>query len=153
MIEIREGVLGKGLHATEPIEAGRCILRGWGFEVSKRTRHSIQFDHDRHVVIPGPIELINHSCDPNCGFLVRRDARSLEIHALRPIEPGEQLFADYASFESEIEHMPGPCLCESPSCRVWITGYRGLPEHRRVTLGPYIAEYLQEIDSPVEQTA
>lgn len=153
MIEIREGHLGKGVHATRPIEPGCCILRGWGPEVPERSRHSFQVDHDRHIVIAGPIELINHSCEPNCGVLLRRGVDSLEIYALRRIEPGEELFTDYASFELEIEHMPGPCLCGSGSCRGRIGGYRDLPEDRRVALGPYLAEYLREAEVLVEQTA
>lgn len=153
MIEIREGRLGKGIFATEPINVGRCVLRGWGQDSPRRSRHSIQVDHDRHIVIPGPIELINHSCDPNCGVLLRRGVESLEIHALRPIAPGEELVTDYASFESEILFMPGPCLCASASCRGKIVGYWGLPEPRRRDLGIYVAEYLREMDALVKQTA
>jgi hypothetical protein len=153
MIEIRDGDLGKAVHATELIEEGRCILRGWGSRISHRSRHSMQVDHDRHVVIPGPIELINHSCDPNCGVLVRPEAESLEIYALRPIAEGEELFTDYASFEYEILHMPGRCLCGTSICRGKITGYKDLPESRKAALGRYIAGYLREMDVLVEQTA
>ena len=76
----------------------------------------------------------------------------MEIHALRPIGPGEELTTDYATFESEIRHMPGACLCGSPGCRGKVTGYRGLPEARRAAFGPYIADYLREID-PVPAAA
>jgi hypothetical protein len=153
MIEIRDGRLGKAIHATQAIEAGRCVLKGWGGRIAHRSRHSIQVDHDRHVVIPGPIELINHSCEPNCGVLIRPEAESLEIYSLRPIAEGEELSTDYASFEYEILFMPGRCLCGSPICRGKITGYKDLPAKRKAALGRYIARYLREMDVRVEQTA
>jgi hypothetical protein len=151
MIEVREGRLGKCVHAARDIAPGEVILTGWGPCSPVRTRHTIQVDHDLHVTIRSPIELINHSCEPNCGVLIRRGVPSLEIHALRAIRAGEELSTDYASFEDEIQYMTGPCLCGTPSCRGRITGYHDLPEHRRAALGPYIAEYLQELEAPVSR--
>lgn len=153
MIEVRDGRFGKGVYAVEPIRPGRLILRGWGERVPKRTRHSFQVDHDTHIEIRTPIELINHSCEPNCGVLVRRDERVMEIHALTAIGPGEELFTDYASFEYEIEFMGEPCRCGTASCRVEITGYRDLPGHRRARYEPYIADYLREIEAETLQPA
>jgi hypothetical protein len=114
--------------------------------VPHRTRHSFQIDHDVHIVVRNAIELINHSCEPNCGVLVRRVEHVLEIHALRRIESGEELSTDYATFEEVIEHLNGPCLCGTRSCRGRITGYRDLPAERRAAFGRYIAEYLREKD-------
>lgn len=153
MIEVREGSLGKGVFASEAIEPGTCILRGWGHRVPMRTQHSLQVDHDHHIVIRGPIELINHSCEPNCGVLVLREQQVMEIHALRRIRPGEELFTDYSTFELEIHHMPGRCLCGSDLCRGRILGYLDLPDERREAYGPYIAEYLREVDELVERAS
>jgi hypothetical protein len=97
--------------------------------------------------------LINHSCDPNCGILLRRGVECLEIHAIKPISSGEELATDYASFESEILYMPGPCLCGSTLCRGRITGYWELPPHRKTALGVYVAEYLIEAEALIKQTA
>jgi hypothetical protein len=149
MIEIRDGRLGKGVATITEVAAGTVILRGWGPRVPQRTRHSIQVDRDTHVVIPPPIAFLNHSCAPNCGVLVRNEVPVLEIHALTTIAPGEELTIDYATFESEIEHMTGPCLCGAPSCRGRVTGYRDLTEERRAAYGPYVAPYLREIDAAV----
>ena len=149
MIAVRSGRLGQGIYATTALEPGQVILRGWGHRVPHRTRHSFQVGMDTHVVINSPVELINHSCEPNCGVLVRPEVERLEIHALRRIEPGEELTTDYASFEYEILFMPGPCLCGAPSCRGKVVGYKGLPADRRAALGPYIAPYLRELDSPI----
>jgi hypothetical protein len=147
MIEVREGYLGKGVHATQAIEPGQTILQGSGHRVPGRTRHSFQIDHDVHIVVPNEIELINHSCEPNCGVRVRRDQDVLEIVALRPIAPGEELKTDYATFEAEIVHMAGPCQCGAPSCRGRITGFADLPGDRRASFGPFIADYLLEIEA------
>jgi hypothetical protein len=147
MIEVRDGRLGKAVHAARANEPGELILRGWGPDVPLRTRHSLQVDHDRHVVIRGPIELINHSCDPSCGVLIRLDDEVMEIRARRPIAQGEELSTDYATFESRIEHMTEPCQCGSPLCRGQITGYWDLPGERRAAYGPYVAAYLRESEA------
>lgn len=149
MYEIREGRLGKSVEASTVIPEGTVILRGWGPTIRYRTRHSLQVDHDTHVIIRSPIELINHSCEPNCGVVIRREVPCLEIHALRRIERGEELTTDYSTFEYEIEFMAGPCLCGAASCRGRVTGYRDMPEELKAAYGPYIAAYLREIDAGV----
>ncbi|MCA1582394.1 MAG: SET domain-containing protein [Acidobacteria bacterium] len=147
MIEIKDGRFGRHVHATAPIPTGTLIIEGWGRRLPGRTRHSFQVDLDTHVLIPGPIELINHSCDPNCGVLVPRGAQTLQIYARRPIAAGEELRTDYASFEWHIEFMPKPCLCDTALCRGSVTGYKDLPETARRAYAPYIAEYLPELES------
>lgn len=117
----------------------------------ERTRHSFQVDVSTHIVIENEIQLINHSCQPNCGVMIRLDEPMMEIYALRDLAPGEELSTDYASFEYEIEFLTGKCECGAASCRRTITGYRDLPAERRAALEPYIAGYLRELDgsSPV----
>jgi hypothetical protein len=146
MIEIRKSPLGLGIHAARGFEVGEVILEGWGQVTSIRTRHTIQIDHKRHVLVDGEIKLLNHSCETNCGYLIRRGVPRLEVHALVPIEQGDELTVDYASFEDEILFL-GPCLCGSESCRGSISGYHELPEERRRAYGPYVAEYL--VDSAI----
>ena len=147
MIEVRENKFGKCVYATEQIEKGTVILSGWGYQIPHRTVHSFQVGIDKHIIIDGPIQLINHSCEPNCGVFLRQGMDALEIHALRDLEPGEELFTDYATFEYEIKHFPGRCLCGTASCRGRITGYKDLPYETRETYGQYIAEYLEEMET------
>ena len=149
MIEVREGRLGTSVFAAKALHRGQVILTGWGPCSSVRTRHSIQVDQNTHVTIDTPIQFFNHSCEPNCGFLIRRGVAMLEVHPLRPIEAGEELTVDYATFEDHIEHLTGSCLCGTPSCRGQISGYDGLPEHRREALWGYVAEHLQDRDAVV----
>jgi len=154
MIEVREGRLGLGVYATRPIETGGLIMvANPRPSPAGRTQHSIQIDHDLHAIFGKPTELLNHSCDPNCGLLLRREGGSVEVRAMRPIAKGEELTWDYASFEDDIQHMPGPCLCGSWRCRGKITGYPDLPADRREAYGIYVAEYLREADSTLAAPA
>ena len=149
MIEVKDNRFGKSVYAAQPIKKGTVILNGWGHLIKERTQHSIQVEIDTHVIIEGPLQLINHSCEPNCGVLIRRDVESLEIHAIRDIAEGEELYIDYATFEYEIKHFPSRCLCQKPACRGAITGFKDLPQSRRDAYGPYIAEYLREFVTTV----
>lgn len=149
MIELRETPLGLGAYAVRPFEVGDQILEGGGQVTSIRSRHTIQIDHGRHLLVDGDIKILNHSCEPNCGFLIRRGIPRIEVQALVPIEDGEELTVDYASFEEEILFF-GTCLCGSDSCRGTISGYPDLPEDRRQAYGPYIAEYLVNSKSLLE---
>jgi hypothetical protein len=151
MIVVRNGRLGRGVYAAQELTPGQVVLRGWGYRIPRRTRHSIQVDLDTHVRFPSAIELINHSCEPNCGMFHRRGSEVLEVHTLAPTQPGEELTIDYATFEYEIEFMTGPCCCGTSLCRGRITGFKDLPLERRIAYGPYIAEYLQELEASVSR--
>src|SRR5438034_11674389 len=65
-IEVREGHLGQGVYAIRPLREGQLILRGWGEPIPHRTRHTIQVDADQHLLPHAPLQLLNHSCAPNC---------------------------------------------------------------------------------------
>jgi uncharacterized protein len=151
MIEVRENQLGKAVYAARYLEEGLVIFRGQGERIARRSRHSIQIDHDTHIVIDAFVSLLNHSCEPNSGVIIRSGNDVVEFRTLRPLAAGEELTIDYATFELEIQYMDGPCLCGAASCRGRITGYRALPAERRAALAPYIAEYLTETASVVSQ--
>ncbi|NBW87929.1 MAG: SET domain-containing protein-lysine N-methyltransferase, partial [Planctomycetia bacterium] len=51
----------------------------------------MQVDADTHVLPDGVVVLVNHSCEPNCGVLVRANERQIEVRALRPIVAGEEI--------------------------------------------------------------
>jgi hypothetical protein len=88
---------------------------------------------------------MNHSCEPNCGLVIRSGVKQIEVHALRTIEDGQELTLDYETFESEFEAMSGPCLCGTSSCRGSLVGYKGMPADLRESYGLYIAEYLRDV--------
>jgi cyanophycin synthetase len=146
-VEVRQGRLGKAVHALKAFEKGQTVLCGWGRPTPSRVRESIQVDGDLHIVPPPPLLYLNHSCEPSCGILIQRQAERLEVRALRRIEPGEELTVDYATFEQEIAGYNGRCLCGAPSCRGRITGYKDLPEALREAYGPYIAPHLRAVEA------
>jgi hypothetical protein len=150
-VEVRDGRLGRGVYAAQDALPGDVLMRAAGTRVPSRNMHSIQIDADVHVEVGSPMRYINHSCEPNCGLWVRRGSDVLEVHALRPLAAGEELTLDYATFEYEIEFMPGPCQCGAPTCRGRITGFKDLPEELVEAYGEYIAEYLQQM-ALVERT-
>lgn len=140
-VEVQSHPFGRGVYARRALHAGEVVLTGWGPRVP-RSRHSFQVGPDEHVRIANEIELINHSCEPNCGVLLPRGAEMMTIVALRPIAAGEELTTDYAMHDWEIEFMPVECRCGSALCRGRVTGYRDLPAERRQAYGPFVAEYL-----------
>ena len=63
------------------------------------------------------IRFMNHSCDPNCETTA--DGDRVFVHALRRIEPGEELTYDYNLRPGDPSDGPDayPCKCGSPNCR------------------------------------
>jgi hypothetical protein len=62
---------------------------------------------------------LNHSCDPNCESIEEDDR--IFIYAMRDIEPGEELFYDYAMVIDEpitkASKKEYECRCGSSNCR------------------------------------
>ena len=144
-VEVRSGRLGRVVSAIRDIAAGETIIRCWGERVRERSRHSIQVDVDAHIVPDGVAVLVNHSCDPNCGVVIRSGVREIAIRALRPIAAGDEITVDYDTFEYEVVDL-GPCRCGSPRCRGTVAGYKHLPGELKSRYGEFIAEYLRIIE-------
>ena len=70
--------------------------------------------------------LINHSCAPNCEAWI--EGRKIFIHALRDINPGEELTFDYGFDVDCFEDHP--CLCGTPECIAYIVSREQWPELR-----------------------
>ena len=136
-IEVRKsGVHGRGVYATQFISEGTRIIEYAGQRVSWETApdddndpHTFNFGLENGEVINPEIDgndarWINHSCDPNCEA-IEEDNR-IFIYAMRDIEPGEELFYDYAleidepiTEESKKKYA---CHCGSSSCRGTLLG-------------------------------
>lgn len=144
-VEVRPHRFGRGVYARRRIEAGETVLTGRG-EYVERSIHSFQVGPDTHVRIANEIELINHSCEPNCGILLPLNSREMRVVAMRAIEPDEEITTDYATHDYEIRFMPERCHCGTALCRGRVTGYRDLPPERRAAYGRHIAEYLPPLD-------
>ena len=133
-IEVRESrVHGRGVYATKPIHKGARIIEYTGKRVlwesvphDTGNPHTFLFGLDNGTEVIDPAtggneaRWINHSCEPNCEAIEEEDER-IFIYALRNLQPGEELFYDYAL------QVDGPitrevieesrCFCGSSRCR------------------------------------
>lgn len=125
------GVHERGVYAAEFIAKGSRIIEYKGRRVPEqdapdddKNSHTFLFGLDNGVVIDPEIggneaRWINHCCDPNCES-IDEDGR-IFIYAIRDIEPGEELFYDYAlEIDEPITRKSKKfyeCLCGTPHCR------------------------------------
>jgi SET domain-containing protein len=129
---------GRGVFAARRIRKGTRILEYTGERISNdeadrryddtkmKRHHTFLFTLDGKTVIDGAIKagggdasFINHSCEPNCEAVIT--GRKIFIHALRTIEPGEELAYDYqyertGKNDAELEKFY-LCKCGAPGCR------------------------------------
>lgn len=147
-VHVGQSRLGRAAFATRPLAAGEVVAGGWGPVTDVRSRYTMQVDDDLHLDPPSPVRFFNHSCDPNCGILIRTGVEWVEVHTLRDVDPGEELTLDYETFETEFAALVGPCECAAPACRGRLRGYAALSPERRARYGRYVAEYLREADTP-----
>ena len=135
--EVRQSpVHGKGVFALRDIAAGERIIEYRGERISwpeatERAdqrggpiNHTFYFSLADGRVIDGgkrgnDARWINHACEPNCE--AEQQGSRVFFHALRDIEPGEELFIDYRLF---LEGRRTPalkklyrCCCGSLHCR------------------------------------
>ena len=108
--------------------AGETVIGFGGYAIDRvtldelpaeRRMHAIQIDDDLFLVGPDPAEpgdLVNHSCDPNCGLV-----GAVLVVAMRDIEPGEEITFDYAMCDST-DYDEFGCSCDTPHCRKHVTG-------------------------------
>lgn len=132
----RSGVHGKGVFALVPFEPEQQIIEYRGEVITWKEaqrrhphdpsdpNHTFYFHLDDKTVIDGAVHgnvarWINHGCDPNCETEVVHGR--VFVKALRPIEPGEELFYDYRLMIEE-RYTPAlkkefECRCGAASCR------------------------------------
>lgn len=122
---------GSGIVARRPFKQGQLVARISGDIVSQVKLHTLQINPTQHLFDPYFSGYLVHSCRPNAIL----DMQALEIWALRDIQAGELLTIDYTMTE-DILSRQFPCLCESPQCRLWITG-------RKETINEAGRQYLQ----------
>jgi hypothetical protein len=132
--------------ATRAIAAGAVICPITGTRTSRPTRWTLQVGVRAHIeadpaatleeqIERFPWRFLNHSCDPNARIA------GLEVVALRPIEPGEELTFNYNSTEFDMVS-PFACHCDSSACEGTIRGFAHLPPAEQARLRPYLAAHL-----------
>lgn len=135
---------GQGLFSRYPIARGDRVLPLQGVLLTSEELTddllAVQVGPDLWLASPGTTldDYINHSCDPNIGFLTGEPI----LFALRDIAAGEELCWDYSTSLSE----PGwrlDCCCGSPQCRKVILPWGELSETDRKRLKPIALAYLR----------
>lgn len=127
---------GSGIIARRNFKPGQLVARISGDIVSEVRLHTLQINPTQHLFDPYFSGYLLHSCCPNAIL----DMQALEIWALRPIQAGELLTIDYTMTEDTLARQFA-CLCQSPQCRLWITG-------RKETTNEAGRHYLQIKDEP-----
>jgi hypothetical protein len=119
---------GSGSFAIEKIAKGEVVASFGGFVVGQkdlkdystdRVARSLQLDEANYLLsgpTPEPGDMINHSCEPNCGAF-----GTSSVISMADIEVGEELTFDYAMTDSS-EYDEFKCFCGKETCRGKITG-------------------------------
>jgi uncharacterized protein len=119
---------GHGLFATAPIAEGTVVAVFGGNPCDRETlatlspvrqMHSVQIDDDLFMVgaeEDEPGDMINHSCEPNCGL-----SGNVVVVARADIAAGDEITYDYAMSDS-LDYDEFVCACESTHCRGVVTG-------------------------------
>lgn len=137
---------GKGVYALDFIPKGTPVIECRGIlrhkdEVVEGMR-ALQVGPETYLAEdpenPRMDDFINHSCDPNVGFV----EGSLILYALRDIRKDEELFWDYSTSINE-EGWAIDCGCASELCRGKIQSYCDLPKHHQERISGYILAYLR----------
>lgn len=123
IVEVRETTVGAGVFALRSIKCGArigTILGRLVEDEDEASDYAMDFSDELMLDPDPPYRFLNHACEPNCELVLwegeeLRDSE-MALHALRAIEPGEQLTIDYAW---PADHAIR-CLCEQPGCRGWI---------------------------------
>lgn len=150
-IRISESTLGKGVFARVPIEAKETIFYLTGkvldFNEAVALPHEayvIQVGIDRYIDPYSPAKFLNHSCQPNSGFV-----DEIRLIATRRILPGEEIRFDYSTTMLE-RHWELDCRCGAPQCRSRIRDFDLLPlalQTYYLKLGIVQNFIVEEIDS------
>lgn len=144
-LEIRDaGEKGRGVFATQPIASGERIaeVQGWlaaGNELDENW-FALQVGPDLWLCSDGESldDCINHSCDPNAGFVTGKPV----LHALRAIAAGEEIAWDYSTSLAEAGWTLD-CCCGAARCRKIVRSWWELRDEERRRLRPMALAYLR----------
>ena len=146
--ELRESPeKGEGIFATKPFEVGDMVMVGIIEEVlSANHSHASQISENEYVLHAGMISKVNHSCGPNCGIRVN-ETGAHDFIAMKDISVNEEITFDYTMRNYTIDHFPQQCMCGSKRCRGRITGWKDLPDEKKIEYEGFVAPYLLELDA------
>ena len=145
-VTIRDtGSKGRGVFAVKNLKKGAVVIVGKPVaRLPERTWQTVQWDADTHLKMDAPFEVVNHSCDPNCGIKVNR-FEGYNLVAMRDIEAGEEITFDYCMTELIISAFTD-CHCESAHCRERVHGGSQLAAEVMKKYEGYTAPYYQSLE-------
>lgn len=141
---------GWGTIAIAPIKSGELVIVVGGVIVPASDRkkyleevgHVGLFVNENFFIGPktrrGSIAQgqINHSCEPNVGFI-----SELSLVAIKNIAPGEELVIDYSMYDGRLD--PFACNCKSPNCRKVVKPDDWKNPELQKKYGQYFSPYLK----------
>jgi SET domain-containing protein len=152
-LSVRGTEKGKAVYAGSPIRNGEyiCEFTGQFYTMAEYLKlhdpgnnHFLQIEEDLFMGPSGGADdLINHSCNPNCG-LVYRDGH-VKLIAIADIRKDDELTFDYSTTMDE-DCWEMDCLCGEPNCRGKVRDFKYLPgdlQKKYIALGvvmPYIVK-------------
>ena len=142
---------GSGSFAISKISKGEIVASFGGNVINQseltnystdRVSRSLQLNSDTYLLsgdVPEAGDMINHSCEPNCGI-----AGTSSVQALRDIEIGEELSFDYAMSDSS-HYDEFTCACGKDKCRDKITGMDWKKKDLQVKYSKYFSAYIESL--------
>jgi len=164
-VELRHGKTCLGLFTKAPVKKNEIVV-GWsGHVVHVSQMERLMPECDRQYILQiadglfqvpmfrkfnEKADFVNHSCDPNCGFL----DSSVILVAMRDIKVGEELTFDYAmtgtisGVGDEFE-----CTCGAATCRGKYSGDDWQSPKLHARYGAYFASYVRNRFASMRQQA
>ena len=142
---------GSGSFAISKISKGEIVASFGGNVINQseltnystdRVSRSLQLNSDTYLLsgdVPEAGDMINHSCEPNCGI-----AGTSSVQTLRDIEIGEELTFDYAMSDSS-QYDEFTCACGKDKCRAKITGMDWQKRDLQANYSNYFSAYIEKL--------
>ncbi len=142
---------GSGSFAVSKISKGEIVASFGGNAIDQselakysadRVSRSLQLNEDTYLLsgnVPEPGDMINHSCEPNCGI-----SGTSSVQAIRDIEIDEELTFDYAMSDSS-QYDEFICACEKEKCREKITGMDWQNKDLQAKYSNFFSAYIESL--------
>ena len=142
---------GTGSFAVSKISKGEIVASFGGNVIDQsklpnysadRVSRSLQLNSDTYLLSgdnPEDGDMINHSCEPNCGI-----AGTSSVRAIRDIEIDEELTFDYVMSDSS-QYDQLKCACEKEGCREKVTGMDWQTKDLQTKYRNYFSSYIEKL--------
>jgi hypothetical protein len=136
---VRDTDKGKSVFAMKDFSRGNSLLEFTGKIISRdeyleqhdpENNHYLQIDYNRFMGPSGGMDdLINHSCNPNCGLIYSED--KIILIAIYNIHKNEEITFDYSTTMDE-DCWEMECHCGEVNCREVIRDFKYLPYQLKI---------------------